>query len=103
MQTANRDGWRSSSSARFARTGSRDEQCLHPSRQQAIITRGPPGQPNNVEIRPIMPEAMQALQFIVNLATVARKTVSFEVKPGPVSVAPRSGGAGVHVEGRGGG
>ncbi len=48
--------------------------------EQAIIRRGAPGQPNQIEIRPIPQEERAELDDKVAMACMARKTVYFEVR-----------------------
>lgn len=48
--------------------------------EQALIRRGPPGQPNIVEVRPIPPAEAPQLDEKVAMACMAKKTVYFEVR-----------------------
>lgn len=48
--------------------------------EQALIRKGPPGQPNVVEIQPIPPAEATALDDKVAMACMAKKTVYFEVR-----------------------
>lgn len=48
--------------------------------EQALIRRGPPGQPNIVEVQPIPPSEAPQLDEKVAMACMAKKTVYFEVR-----------------------
>lgn len=72
--------------------------------EQATIRRGPPGQPNIIEIARIPPAEAPKLDDKVAMACMAKKTVYFEVreKPGDNSGGEDSGGGGTTGGGEGG-
>jgi uncharacterized membrane protein YgcG len=72
--------------------------------EQAIVRRGPPGQPNQIEITRIPPEVLAQLDEKVAMACMAKKTVYFDVrdKKGD-NDRDRQGGDGQSTGGAGGG
>lgn len=56
--------------------------------EQAVIRRGPAGQPSQIQIRPIPPAEAPALDEKVTLACMAKRTVYFEVREQPSGSEP---------------